>query len=355
MSPRAFIALAAVTAFMVAAAVVVQVTTFHRAEVVTVDRPALPGLRDRLDDVARIEIAFADGEIMLERNDAGRWIYPEIYDYPADAGRIGELLATLADMQLREAKTSNPDLFERLDLRPVDSDEAESDLVTLEDGEGETIASLLVGKRRFNAFGPGKGGTYVRDPGTEQAWLADRELRIEEDRKLWLDRGIVDMDTDDVRTVTITHPDGETLRVFRDSEDQENPSVADLPADAELSSPDAARPVTTALALLELDAVEPAAGFDWPAEGVTRAVYSGFDGLQVTVELFQRDEKYWARVEAAVAGDADELAPEAREAIEARVAKINERTSDWVYQLPPYKGDRMDTRMSELLKDPDAS
>lgn len=355
MSPRTFIALAGLTALMVIAAIVVQVTSFNRTVVVTTDRPALPALQDGVDEVARIEIAFAEGRIEVVRGENGVWTFPEIHDYPADSGRIGELLAALQGMELREAKTSDPERFERLDLQAVDAPDSESHLVTLKDADGTEIASLLVGKRRFNAFGPGKGGTYVRDPGAEQTWLADRELRIEEERKLWLERDIVDVETEAVREVVITHPDGETLRVYRDNEEQENPAVADLPADAELASPDAARPVTTGLALLELDGVEPAATFDWPAEGVTRAVYTSFDGLEVTVELFQRDETYWARVKAAISPAAGELSEEAREALRVRVAEIAERTGDWVYELPAYKADRMDTRMPELLKDPDAS
>ena len=74
-----------------------------------------PGLTEAINGITRVR--FSDpgtGEpVQLERTDAG-WIVVQKDGYPADAGKIRQLLLRLAEARLAETKTANPELYPRL-------------------------------------------------------------------------------------------------------------------------------------------------------------------------------------------------------------------------------------------------
>ena len=99
-----------------------------------------------------------------------------------------------------------------------------------------------------------------------------------------------------------------------------------------------------ALETLDLDDVEPAAKLPVPDKGVTIGSYTTFDGLTVTVKLFQHDNKNWVAVAATGAGKA---ADEAK--------KIDGKVSGWVYAIPSYKAKMIETKLADLLEPPKGS
>ena len=76
---------------------------------------------------------------------------------------------------------------------------------------------------------------------------------------------IVDVRSERVREVTITHPDGEVVRLSKTGAELANFEVADVPNGRELSYPGVANVVGNALRELNLEDVEPAG--DAPADG----------------------------------------------------------------------------------------
>ena len=50
--------------------------------------------------------------------------------------------------------------------------------VRLLDDKGGVIAEAIVGKKRFDAFGASKSGTYVRKPGDAQTWLSNADIDV---------------------------------------------------------------------------------------------------------------------------------------------------------------------------------
>ena len=75
------------------------------------------------------------------------------------------LLVKLAEAELVEGKTRNKDRYALLELEDPAAKDAKSRLLRLLDDKGVVIAEAIVGKKRFDAFGGSKSGTYVRKLG----------------------------------------------------------------------------------------------------------------------------------------------------------------------------------------------
>ena len=188
----------------------------------------------------------------------------------------------------------------------------------------------------------------------------------------WVDAVIVDVRSERVREVTITHADGEVVRLSKASAELANFEVADVPNGRELSYPGVANVVGNALRELNLEDVEPAAA---RRPSSRRSVeYRTFDGLVVRVTGIERDDESWISLEASV--DAAQAAPAApprrgrpaagrrghrpRAAApaadpSAEAARINAKVGGWRYKIAGFQYDQMTRRMADLLKPPPAA
>jgi hypothetical protein len=92
--------------------------------------------------------------------------------------------------------------------------------------------------------------------------------------------------------VTIRHPNGETLDVVKESRDQANFTVLDIPAGRELKSEGVANTLASALSSLGLEDVTPVTDMN-PAEREGPTVeYRTFDGLVIAAKAFEADDAY---------------------------------------------------------------
>src|SRR5579862_9905924 len=120
---------------------------------------ALPQLAGKLGDLAWLRLSR--GAMTADFNAiGGRWAVVERSNYPAAPERLRSLLLGLADLVLVEPKTRRANLLQRLDLD--DPKNGKSTLVTVQGRTGETLAELIVGKRRRDRLGGGQDGVYVR-------------------------------------------------------------------------------------------------------------------------------------------------------------------------------------------------
>src|SRR3982751_4760563 len=168
MQQRGFIVLLTATVIVVAAAIVVLAAGDRAASPAPSGERALPGLAGVGLSRGSTKIDFAAVN--------GSWAVVEKGNYPAAQAKMRQLLLGLADLTLVEAKTERPELFARLDLDDPANGKA-TDL-KLNDRIGQTVAELIVGKRRADRFGTGNDAVYLRKPGIDRAWLARRSLDV---------------------------------------------------------------------------------------------------------------------------------------------------------------------------------
>ncbi len=321
----------------------------------------LPGLTERLNDVERVTLVRAGNETVatLEPGESG-WTVAERDGYPADTPKLRQALIALGEARLVERKTANETLHERIGVEDVSRSEASGLALTIEGG-GDW-PTLILGDAE------GTGYRYVRRADEAQSWLIDRNPDLPRSTSQWLDPSILDVRGDRVQQVTITHPDGEIVRVYKDERGAANFSVADVPEGRELQYPGVANVTANALRELRLEDVERASAA--PEEPVTTVEYRTFDGLVVRGEGFERGDQAWIAftasfdpdqaqrfAESAQSGDdADGGAESAADdgadasAIEDEAAAINARTAGWRYRIASYQFDQMTRRLEDFLQ-----
>ncbi len=172
---------------------------------------------------------------------------------------------------------------------------------------------------------------------------------------------IVDVRSERVREVAITHSDGESVRISKTGPELANFEVAAVPNGRELSYPGVANVIGNALRELNLEDVEPAARRR-PSKS-TIAEYRTFDGLRREDHRHraQRRKLDHAGSERRSCGShasrppaADGAAPAAPADPAAEAARINAKVGGWRYKIAGFQYDQMTRRMADLPKPPAA-
>lgn len=364
--------------------------------------PVFPELKPELESVQALTVRKQTGELLVsaERSGAG-WRIANRDGYPADGKRVRDLLAGLAEAKLQEAKTANPEWYERLGVQdvptrfdgsaeepeekpdPHDFAAKEKDgprlvSVTLSDGSEK---SLIIGERA-----EGWKAHYARLPGDAQSWVLDREIAISMDTLAWMDAKVIDVDLDRVRAVTHRAPDGETLQISKQKPGQENFDVAGIPEGRELRYPAIPEVVADVIDNLRMEDVRLLDQFVFPAGSIYEAEFETFDGLRVHAKVAKVDEDHFVALTAsfdagiryaeadAEAGDSAEQAAEASSDsepagedvdnaempvsvvkpvadVKAEVAAMQEHLKSWVFQIAEYRYRGFTKRLDELLKE----
>ncbi|HET6631018.1 MAG TPA: DUF4340 domain-containing protein [Woeseiaceae bacterium] len=358
------------------------------------DELLFPDLKEQLDAVSEVTVTDADSEVTLAR-EGDRWVVPGKGGYDADTGALRDLLIAIAEARKVEQKTSNSEYYDRLGVQPPD-EEGSTGILVETAGPGAAAFALILGDSVQREY------RYARVPDEAQSWLIDRNPDVPDDAADWLVSEIVDIPSSRIQSVTITHGDGETIRLSKENEDAANFELEPIPEGRELSYPSVGNSVASAIGGLELEDVRAAGEGKEAGDAATATtVYKMFDGLQLTVESTTADDETWISLEAgAVPVEADEEAqaaagenaqaaaeappdasseaagaaaqdgaaaePETTEAAEesdsadaeapdpAEQAEIiNARVSGWEYRIPQYKANQLTRRWEDLLADPE--
>lgn len=356
MNPRNFFALCGVT---VVAALIAGWAISSRPTVEVSDfdgEPVFPGLLSQVNDVETILIRHKDGVFTL-KSDEGGWVLAERDNFPVQEAKVGELLVKLSRLEKVEPKTKLAARYDRLDLVALeDKEDTRAKEVTLIGMNGDELAKLLVGKRKFT-LGTTEGGTYILLPGDPQAWLVTGELNPGARARDWLVREISDIKDDDIRRVTVVHPDGEMVSVVKETPEQPNYTVENVPDNMELRRDSIADDMGRVLSNLLHDDVRALEKVDFAADKTITATFEGFSGFTVVVDLIEDGDQNWLRFR----GTSPE--PNAnQETGEAGVtekdwnkiiADLNAATEGWAYQLPGYEVAGIKKRMADLVREPE--
>jgi hypothetical protein len=318
-------------------------------------QPLFAGMDQWVNDVERMHVTAAGNQVVvtLLKSDQA-WVVENAGSYAANWNRLKTLLASLTQARVIEPKTSNEKYFDRLGLVDV-SDEA-SEAVLVEVNAGKESIRLLIGKSAQD-----REGQYVRLPEGERALLIDQTLDAAGEIGDWLQRDIIDLSEAEIVELTITHPDGEQVRLKKTSAEEQDFTLLGLPEGREILSSWTVNSLAGTLSALQLDQVRKEDSMDW-----SQAVELSFltaDGLVISASQTKVDETTWLRVHAsthvAKAGLEQQSESEqssglseaaATDELEKRVTEINARVSGWAYAVPENNSQNMSKRMEDLLK-----
>ncbi len=286
-----------------------------------------PDLKVHINDVTQVSVTRADQSVTL-RIDAGKWVLAELQNYPVDTGKLRQLLLALADARKLEEKTSNPEMYERLGVEDTATDNQGTEIRI---AGPEYERSLILGNLAQRKY------RYARIAGEAKSWLIDQNPTLPNGVSGWLLPEILNIDSSIIQSVTITHGDGETIRIEKDHRAASDYTVPDVPDGRALRYPSIVDSIAGVLGGLNLADVAEASMAE--EEDSARTIFTTFDGLEITIDSWIRDTKPWIR------GHADHDDAESDQA-----SKINERIGGWEYQIQRYKADQLRRRWDDILK-----
>jgi hypothetical protein len=295
-------------------------------------------LGSKLDSAASIEIIRHDGRFSVQRK-GDTWIVPEKDGFPARPELIRQTLAALTEMEIVEAKTGKPELFERLNLNDPADQDAKSIRMTVKDAGGGVLADLLIGKKRTGtATAAGSTGDsqmlYVRRADEQRTWLVQAQIDARASAVDWTARDLIDISMEDLAKVELTGADGEKLTLTRVA-DAKDFTVENIPEGRKPKTGWNVNQLGTTLETLNFEDVQVASSVSLPANPASGR-FEGKDGLVVTITLAQKDKDAWALIKA-------EGNPE-------KAAAINAKVEGWAFRLPDYKRERLQKTINDVLE-----
>lgn len=351
-------------------------------------RKMFPELMSKINDATEIMVEAKSGTVTVAR-EGEAWIVKEKSGYLANIGKVRELLVGLAELEVLEAKTKNPELYGKLGLQDVAAEGSMSHVVTIKDAGGQTLADAVVGTRRPAKGGdPGQDEVYLRQPNNPQTWLTIGKVPVESMPSEWLDKAIFAVETKRVKDVQITHPDGTTLELEKHSPEDVDYHVVDLPKGSKIQSQFTLNNMVSTLSDLSLDDVKSAKDVSSKGKKVVTAVFETFDGLEGTVNIWQDGEQHYVTAsmvfnpsliwkhqpkddqekktpttttdEPATDKPGDEKdttkpeKPIIKPAVEvnAEVEAINKKVEGWVYGIPKFRADTILKKPQDLIQKP---
>jgi len=351
---KIFSILAIITLLVVTVAVILtqqQPTTLEQKKL-------FPHLMSILNEVTEINLSTKNNNLTLIRSDA-QWQLKERHYYPVASTKVNPLLLGIADLRVLEAKTSNPALYSKIGLEDISTPEAKSTLLTLKKAKDETVAHLIIGKDRIAKIDSTRREIYIRKPDEKQTWLTLGQLPLEKNPEDWLEPEIINIDSDNIRQVQITHPEGERILIFRETPEDKDYRLADLPEKAKVKNSHTLNNIAMTLSHLNLDDVTIITAIKSNDKLSTRAIFTTFDGLEVTLTIVEKEDKHYAKF-SAVFNETAVFVPQApqnqtsdqplKKADPKKQAEtLNAKFKTWVYELAQYKINDLKKKRDDLI------
>ncbi len=307
-------------------------------------------LSERVGDISTVEIMRAKGNFVLQHRPEG-WANVGVGGYPARQKRIEKMIGGLVGLSYFEPKTERSSLYSKLGVEDVLED-AKSTRLKVKDDSGTVLADVIVGKAKSGVAGLDRDGVYIRFPGEQRAWLAEGSLDVRYDAVDWSERHIVHIRASKVGVMSVTHPDGELVEIFRKDADDADLTLKNLPQNAEIEHQyqiDFMSNLLDEVSFLDAKLADQV-GFERD-EGYSATVMST-NGLVVMLRtvLPEADDSIWVQFDADVAKEFEATEEAVKEA-----ERIQSELANWAFRLPRAKTDRLKIRLDEIIKVKDSS
>lgn len=287
--------------------------------------------------VGSVVIAQGDKTLTLEAKDekAESWSVKEAGGFEAEPDRVRALLVKLAQAEKIDAKTRIPDRFALLELEDPGKD-AKSRSLRVVDPRGSMVADLIVGKKRFDAFGSGRSGSYVRVPGDPQAWLVTFDGDVSTEVRNWVKPALLAIDSTTITSFSLDLDTEDPLAIART--DGKAAFTAFPPEGRKLKDANAAETLLRAAAQIDLDDVR-ATDLAKSAAGTGTVLITTSDGITRKLRLRPEGDARWLTILATGEGDA-----------KAAAELINRRVGGFEFKISPAKADQIFKPRNDLLE-----
>ncbi len=284
--------------------------------------PFFPQLKEKLADIDSIEVKKAGQEPFSIKLQNDQWVVPAVSNYPADVNKVRQLLLAMAQLQPVLKMTAMPDNYQKLALQDIDKANSQAILLKLNDA-----FPLLVGKRAYLEQQPQQ---YVRRPNEKQTWLAEPALEVPAQPIEWVNREIINVREQGVKSIQILKDGDEKLYAYRDSKDsgftlKSMPNVDASKLTAHLGG---------VLEYFQFTDVKPATAIN--SKPMSLIIVDTFDDIKIDVALHPYQNRTWVVLSARHYGQNPQ---------NAQFTELINQRQQWAYALP-------DDRLSMLAAKP---
>lgn len=176
---------------------------------------------DALDSVVSLELISGTESMTFEYNkDQALWTLRESYQLPADRAQIAELVAQLKDTRLERVASTNPQRIADFGFG--------IDYINLNAADGSSILSLDLGRETES------GKQLIRYGDEAVAFVAENVFTVDGAPVSWLDKSLLQIERDAIRSATFDLANGDTLTVSRESAESDWITAVRLPEGMQL-------------------------------------------------------------------------------------------------------------------------
>ena len=292
-----------------------------------------PRFERKIEQAQIIRITSADTQYTLKRvsEDSTDWVMLESGSYPVRADRLSELANGLTELVWSDQRTSDPEKLDQIGLGHPETGGAGA-LIDVQDDEGRSLASLIIGRRPDKLYG--------RFPDETKSYRLSGDIPPLYTRQAWLDLEIIDTQPDAVAAVRITQANGRSMFVTRPpgSGPRAFRPAPPFERDTLVSRLAISGPALAISRFAPLD-VKPAAALE--TRPVGRHITTTHDGLEIDVSAYKDPDGFYVTLRAIEAGEGA-----------VRAQSINDRASGWAYRLSEFDWNDYTPRVSTLVRRP---
>jgi hypothetical protein len=309
-----------------------------------------PELEQKLNDITRIRVEH-NGSIYEVVKKGDQWQLPDKGGYPVLFQQVKPLLLGIALLEKVEPKTNKPENYARLGVQEPSADTENTRFGLYSTDNDTPVASLIVGGIRRGLIAGGRDGIYARVSGEPRAWLLAGNLDLPQSPVDWLDQQIIQITPKAVKRVTIRQADGGSLVVERPRRGAPEFELLNMPQGAVLKDGVELNLLARGLAGLNMEDVLLRAEAGLPEAEAVAAVFETWDGLQITAYTVEQDDKIFVWFDVGVTAlDVTDLSKV--RTTQSNDAELRSRLDGWVYQIPRDRGDKLRTRLEDVIESP---
>jgi uncharacterized protein DUF4340 len=313
--------------------------------------PFFPDLSEKIESVNHISIkGYADSINLTRVNDA--WLIDEFDAYPALPEKVKSAVLGAADLKINAAKTTLPRLYHRLGVEGPEVEDTTSLLMTLKDGENNTLIDVIVGKPRRSSASQSSPGLYVRNSDSEQSYLVNGVMDISAVKTDWIERTLFDVPAEAIKSVRIDHADGDTFTLVKSEKGQEQFELQNLPYGKKLASELIIKRFGSILQDMQISGARSQERLEAQGDKIQAQIVT-FEGIIANITTFLNDDIPYASFEFRY-DDAlllEENDKDKTEGVKAFIRNLNARTLNWWFEIPEFKYDVLKKRSNIVMRD----
>lgn len=210
--------------------------------------------------VNAVTVTDAQGVVFAATQVNGDWMATHInanQPFPVDRQALGELVSTLRQASVVEAKTASASYYPRLGVEPLSAADAQGTLVEL--GTGKQQWALIVGNPAGNGM-----GHYVREQQDATSYLIDAHVPLPSSATDWLIKEVLPFNAAEVAEIDITPANNRKVTLTRNGDELTAPwRWQQQPKDRSLSYPGVLAQSVADIVELRYSAVAPFVQEQW--------------------------------------------------------------------------------------------